>query len=327
MNSLWWLALPVLLLPVWWHRQKREQVKALPLATARFLPKAQPHQVRVWRWQDVLLLLVRCLLLLGVVAWLANPVVSWRGDTVLVAEGTDPAWAEREIAAAGMKDAEQVVMPAADALQWLGEHEREWSDQARLLVVGAVPMPAARPQFRHKVELRTAARPFAKTEHHVAIVGERAGEWRKLFAALGGPQRYVIQEAPDARTELVIWDSPQAPAAGVSAPLWWVVDEAAFPELRSAREVDGIRYADSARGRLWTSAAWPPKDADAARTLFDSWQRLHYAPVPYVAPPHALAPGKTRTAAEADGELRDLLLAAVLGLFALERILTHARRR
>lgn len=327
MNSLWWLALPVLLLPVWWHRQKREQVKALPLATARFLPKAQPHQVRVWRWQDVVLLLVRCLLLLGVVAWLANPVLPWRGDTVIVAEGTDPAWAEREIAAAGMKQAQRVVMPAAGALHWLGEHEREWGDDAKLLVVGAVPMPATKPQFRHKVELRTATRPFGSTEHHVAIVGERAGEWRKLFAALGGPQRYVIQETPDARTGLVIWDSPQAPAAGARAPLWWVVDEAAFPELRGAREVDGIRYADSARGRLWTSSAWPPKDADAARRLFDSWQRLHYAPVPYVAPPQALAPGKTRTAGEADGELRDLLLAAVLGLFAVERILTHARRR
>lgn len=327
MNSLWWFALPVLLLPVWWHRQKREQLKAQPLATARFLPKAQPHQVRVWRWKDIVLLLLRCLLLAGVIAWLANPVVAWRGDTVIVVEGTDPAWAGREIAAARMTEAQRVTMPAADALDWLARHEREWRGEARLLVVGAVPMSAAKPEFRHQVELRTAARPFARSEHHVAIVGERAGEWRKLFAALDGPQRYVIDDAPNARTELVIWDSAQAPAPSLKAPLWWIVDDAAFPELRSAREVDGMRYADSPRGRLWASAAWPPRDADAARQLFDTWQRLHYAPVPYVAPPQTLAPGKGRASADADGELRDMLLAAVAGLFALERILTHARRR
>ena len=43
MTSMWWFALPVLLLPIWWHRQKRERVKALPLATARFLPRAAHH--------------------------------------------------------------------------------------------------------------------------------------------------------------------------------------------------------------------------------------------------------------------------------------------
>ena len=45
--SLWWLALPILLLPIWWHRQKRESVQAVPLATARFLPAADPRQGRV----------------------------------------------------------------------------------------------------------------------------------------------------------------------------------------------------------------------------------------------------------------------------------------
>ena len=85
MTSLWWWALPVLLLPVWWHRQRRRQVQATPLGTARFLPKSAPRQLRAWRWVDLILLLVRCLLLATLVAWLADPVIAWRGDTVLAA--------------------------------------------------------------------------------------------------------------------------------------------------------------------------------------------------------------------------------------------------
>ena len=63
MNSLWWLALPTLLLPIWWHRKKRVQVAAEPMATARFLPRTEPRQMRVWRWADVILMILRCLLL------------------------------------------------------------------------------------------------------------------------------------------------------------------------------------------------------------------------------------------------------------------------
>ena len=57
MNALWWFALPVLLLPVWWHRRKRVQNQAALMATARFLPRTEPKQTRVWRWSDPLLLL------------------------------------------------------------------------------------------------------------------------------------------------------------------------------------------------------------------------------------------------------------------------------
>jgi len=327
MNSLWWLALPVLLLPIWWHRQKREQTRALPLATARFVPRAEPNQVRVWRWLDVFLLLVRCLLLAAVIAWLADPVLPWRRDTVLVAQGADAKWAGREIAAAGFKDAERIELPAPQVLAWLRSHEREWRGDARLLVVGDIPMPAALPHFDHGVELRTVAKPFARIEHHVAIVSDGADAWRRLFSALDGPQRYVIDEAPAAKTELIIWDKPQAPAANVHAPLWWVGDDTAFPELRNARQVDGMRYADSERGRLWSSPAWPPKDADSARLLFETWQRLHYAPVPYTAPSQVIGPSKVRQAGEVEGELRHLLAMLVVALFAVERILTHARRR
>jgi hypothetical protein len=114
---LWLLALPVLLLPVWWHRQKRQRIKAEPLATARFLPSAPPEQLRVWQWRDRILLLVRCLLLAALVAWLALVVFPWRGDTVLLDSGLDPAWAEQQIAAAGMAGAHRITLDEIGALE------------------------------------------------------------------------------------------------------------------------------------------------------------------------------------------------------------------
>jgi hypothetical protein len=327
MNSLWWLALPVLLLPVWWHRQKREQVDAEPLATARFLPRAQPREMRVWRWADVALLLVRCLLLACLVAWLADPVLPWRGDTVLVVPDTDAGWAAAQAGQAGFKDADKLALPSPDALGWFAQHEREWRADARVLAVGDVPMPAAQPRFRHKVELRTLARRFARSEHRVAIVSKRAGQWRKLFASLDGPQHYIVEDAPGAKTELVVWDVAGAPPPGLHAPLWWIGDASAFPELKNARTLDGLRYADSPRGRLWASDAWPPQDADAARALFETWQELHYAPVPFTAPPQVLPAGGSAVQAGAGGDLRGKLMMALVALFALERMLTHARRR
>src|SRR5471032_1980597 len=128
---LWWLALPVLLLPVWWHRQKRQRLKAEPLATARFLPSAAPEQLRVWQWRDRILLLVRCLLLVVMIAWLAATIFPWRGDTVLLDASTDKAWAGQQIAAAGMGAAPRIDLPP-NALQWLRQHERDWRPDARL---------------------------------------------------------------------------------------------------------------------------------------------------------------------------------------------------
>lgn len=326
MNKLWWLALPVLLLPVWWHRRKRERTEAAPLATARFLPRAEPQQRRVWHWAERLLLALRCLMLLCVVALLAGLSLPWRGDTVLVAPGTDPAWLEKQASEAGFAGARRMLLPASNPLGWLESHEREWRAGARLLVAGSVPMPAVQPRFRHRVELRTTAAPFAKSDHHVAVFSKRPGQWRALFAALDGPQRYLVTDTPGVQAELIVWDLPDAAPAGMRAPLWWIGDTAAFPELRDAPSVDGVRYADSARGRLWTSSAWPPRDADAARNLFETWQQLHYAPVAYTVPSQVLAPtGSTATASESS--LRGQLLLALAILFALERILAHARRR
>lgn len=323
MTNLWWFALPVLLLPIWWHRQKRERVKAVPLATARFLPRSDPQQQRVWQWVDRFLLLLRCLLLACLITWLADPVVPWRGDSVLVAAGTDPKWVQQQVEASGFTK----VDVASDPLTWFGRHEREWLGDAKVLVLGAVAMPAEKPRFRHQVELRTKPVPFAKTEHRIAIVSKRAAEWRALFAALSGPQRYLIDETISGKPELVIWDVPEAPPAALHAPLWWIGDASAFPELKNAKQVDGLHYADSTRGRLWHSEVWPPKDAASARRLFEDWQRLHYPPVAYVAAPQVLPADPAAPLGAGTRALRDMLSIALIALFALERIVTHASKR
>ncbi len=327
MTSLWWLALPLLLLPIWWHRQKRERAHSHPLATARFLPRTDPLDQRVWRWVERALLLVRLLLLATVIAWLADLVLPWRGDSVLVVPGTDSAWAAQQGLEAGFSKARRIDLATPDAFGWLAQHEREWRPDARILVLGSAPMPAAVPRLAHQVAVRSKPAPFAKSEHHVAIASKRASQWRALFTALDGPQHYVIDADPGAKSELVVWDLPDAPPAGLRAPLWWIGDATAFPELKNAPIVDGMRYADSARGRLWASDAWPAADADAARKLFETWQALHYAPVPYPVPAQLIAAAPIAAMAPASGALHYLMAYALMALFALERILAHAKRR
>jgi len=326
MNSLWWWALPVLILPILWHRQKREQTKAVPLATARFLPPSSPVQLRVWRWQDLFLLLLRCLLLATLIAWLADPVLPWRGDSVLVVPGADPAFVAKQLRDAGLTEARRIDLPNRDAYRWLHEHEREFDPQARLLLVGDVAMPAVLPRLQHAVVVRAQALPVAASEHHVAVYGQRIEEWRKLFAAIEGPQRYVLDAQAGLRTELVIWDTPQTPPPGLRAPLWWVVDTSAFPELEKTPQVDGLHYLDTPRGRLWNAAWLPPRDAGAVRTLFETWRRLHAGVSPHTAPPQAPLVDARTPAGPVGGALRDALSAALLVLFALERIATHVRR-
>jgi hypothetical protein len=325
--SSWWWALPVLLLPILWHRQKREQTRAAPLATARFLPASEPVQLRVWAWRDVLLLILRCLLLTALIALLADPVLPWRGDSVLIVPGADPAFVDQQVRDAGLAEARRIALPSRDAYRWLHEHEREFKPEARLLLAGDVAMPAELPRLRHAVTVRSQAVPAASLEHHVAIFSSRAGEWRKLFAALDGPQRYVLDEQAGAKTELLIWDVPQSPPAGLRAPLWWVADTAAFPELARAPQVDGLHYIDTPRGRLWSAAWLPPADAAAARTMFETWQRLHVGVRPVTAPPQAPRVDARAPAGPDGGALHDTLAAALLVLFALERMLTHVRRR
>ncbi|AVR98793.1 hypothetical protein [Pseudoduganella armeniaca] len=325
----WWAALPVLLLPLWWHRQKRQRTAAELLATARFLPSSAPQQRRIWRWTEVLLLLARLLLLVALIAWLAVTVFPWRGDTVLVAPGLPADWVEREVAAAGMAAAERLVsdVPALDRLR---RDEHEWRAGARILVLaraGTVPMPARPPRLAHHVTFRLApAAAAAPLTHRVVVAApaDRLARWQALFAAFGSAgARYEIAAAPDARTELVVWDRPEAAPAAWRAPHWW----RAGP-LAGQRVVAGhlqLAYADTPQGRVWTGMPWPPRDGAQAMALYAAWQALAVPPAPYPLPALALAPaGGSRAAGGARADWWPWLLA---GLFLTERLLAHARRR
>lgn len=326
--SAWWLALPVLLLPILWHRQKREQTRSAPLASARFLPASEPKQLRVWRWSDPLLLLLRCLLLLALIALLADLVLPWRGDSVLVVPGTDAPYVERQALAAGFKDAQRLALPNADAIDWLHAHEREFKPDARLLVVGDAAMPATPPHLRHALLLRANTKSVTTPlERHVAVFSERADAWRRLFAAAQGSWRIVVDDQAGPATQLLVWDLPGTPPANLRAPLWWVTDGHAFPELDKAALVDGMRVATGARGRVWQSDTWPPHDADAARALFAAWQRLQLGPQPYTMADQARVADAHAPAGSASGALREVLAAVLVVLFVLERMLTHVRRR
>ncbi|MYM41539.1 hypothetical protein GTP27_19720 [Pseudoduganella sp. CY13W] len=345
----WWLALPLLLLPWWWHRQKRQRLKAEPLATARFLPAAEPQQLRIWQWRDRLLLAARCLLLLALLAWLAATILPWRGDTVLLDQGADPAWAQQQIDAAGMAQAQRLDLPE-QPLRWLAAHEREWRATAHVLIVSRaerIAMPAHPPQFAHAVTLKVAsaagaAAPAASLPQEIvlATTPERAALWRALLAAFASAgtapgqsvQPLRVVETPGPATSLIIWDRPEAAPANWKALHWWQgaqVPAAGGQGAAGVLSFNGIslQYADTARGRVWTSAAFPPRDTEAAHALYESWQQLQAA----AAQPYGLASQHWASAVPAPGSAAEAqparwLAYLLLALFMIERILCHARR-
>lgn len=358
--ALWWLALPVLLLPVWWHRQKRQRVKSEPLATARFLPAAPPQTARIWRWEDLVLLALRCLLLAALIAWLAATTMPWRGDTVFISPALGartgaeaPAWIKQQIAAAGLVGAQQMPLPP-DALQWLQANESEWRPGARMLVLAeSIPMPAQLPPLAHSVDIRllpaaapspavalatpTAAMPRAQHSVVVAAPPEHLAAWRAMFAAFESADgsRYLIEDNPSAETELIVWDSPAVPPSGWRAPLWWLPRSgglAAFGATEAASQplaINGLQLqtASSPQGRLWISAAMPPQTADAARALYETWQSLTRPVQPYPMPAMQLAPRRNSPLAMPGTPPATWLAYLLLALFVLERLMTHVRRR
>lgn len=339
MQPLWWFALPVLLLPVWWHMRKRERTRTDILATARFLPAAAPQQQRVLRWSDVLLLLLRLALLAVLIAWLAVLVLPWKSDTVFIAPQLQASpWAEQQIQSAGMGGAVREPLPD-DLWNWLALNEHEWRPEARFLILtpGAA-MPALPPRLAHAIDLRLAPPPAAVSsvalpvaapgiaqrpprERHVAVSAppERMVRWQALFDAFGtaadGANRYIVSDGPLPATELIVWDRPGTePPSTWKAPLWW-------------RTAIANGQTPTPQGLVWSAPQWPLNDVDGARALYERWQQATARPASYPMPAQTIKAGRSKPLAAPLARSPEWLALALLALFAIERILAHARRR
>jgi hypothetical protein len=323
MQPMWWFALPLLLLPVWWHMRKRERTRTDLLATARFLPAAAPQQQRVLRWSDIPLLLVRMALLAALIAWLAVLAMPWKGDTVFIDASLESSpWAAQQMQSAGMAGAVRERLPA-DLWNWLALNEHEWRPGARFLVLTpGAPMPALRPRLAHGIDLRLApasARPAPRARHVVVVApAERIANWRALFAAFStaadGANRYVLSDTPSPATELIVWDHRDAdPPSSWKAPLWWRTSGA-----------DGQRA--TPQGLTWTATQWPLHDVDAARDLYERWQAATALPAAYPMQAQVIEAARGKPLPAPLTRSPDWLALALLALFAFERILSHVRR-
>lgn len=224
MNGAWWLALPVLLLPVLWHRRRKEQGEAAPLASARFLPPATPRRRHIWRWHARALLLARLLLLTLTIGWLADLMLAWRGDAVLIVAGTDPAWVQQQIKAAGFTSADQLTLPRGDIFGWLARHQREWQDDARLLLVGDLPMPASQPRLRNEVIVRSRAKNAAPVAPVVlAPAGALPQDAASARAAFERDQRLRYPMPPYLTPAQTLAASNAAASAPASGPLRYLL--------------------------------------------------------------------------------------------------------
>ena len=341
-----WLALPILMLPIWWHRQKRQRTRAKALATARFLPAAEPQQKRIWQWVERLLLVLRCAMLIALIALLADIVSPNRGDTVLIAEGLDQTWVAQQIQQAHLQQAQQVKFCASAScapiqlakhqsiLSWLSLHEEQWSKPARILILAQdihVNMPAQQTPFAHQVELRlqpTTKMPES-VDHHITVVSERAERWRALFksyeSAGVGNARYIIATHPNAKTELIIWESAAAPDASWRATNWWLSDGKAFPGVKIDTEYGSASYADSAVGRLYLSD-WHINEESDARNLYSLWQKMQPAPEPFLAYSQIFPVIEIKARDVLGGQWTSAIGWLLALLFSIERILSHARR-
>ncbi|MFZ6799358.1 hypothetical protein [Undibacterium sp. Di24W] len=369
MSAYWWLLLPLIILPIMWLRQKRESSLRQSLATAKFLAAASPHMVQVWRWQAWLLLILRCLLLLIAIAYLASIFMRWRGDTVLIASGSDSAWVEQQINASKMQDAKRMSFCAniscdiqsTQILYWLEQHQSWWKESARLLVLGdanQIRLNAQSPQLAQALEVKVRppsnANKQEKTkpaDHYIALHSDRAAAWQHMFTAFAAAGRadhnYVWQQAPDAQTELVIWDSTQAVPqnwkTNSKAHLWWLSSSAGIVNDQATEEkhpglqslADGktfIKQFKTAESRYWlmqSGSDWPISlnDRQNAKKLFEAWQVMSLKVQDYPATSFTLPASKNAIPLQQQENTRDVLLVLLLCIFALERILTHVGRR
>lgn len=366
--AFWWLLLPVVLLPIWWHRQRRLNPKILTLATAKFLASATPQRKPIWRWRDWILLLLRCLILLCMLALLAGWFLSWRGDTVLLAPDLDPQWVRQELKKSGMQEAQQSVFCAQAAceihtdnlLSWLEQQQAQWRPQARILILARADqlrMNAQAPQIAHALQIRIAPSPrhpavaTNRSKLPIAVASDRLPEWQRLIAAFNlatnsatnsatkTDQEWIVSEKITHDTVLAIWDRAEPPESGWRAPLLWLITEGkgntqqsdAASQRWRALAISSSQQANMQVWQLDLRQANPLQNIEVAKQLFEAWQSVR--PQPLSLPMqnqdrNAVSAPTLRQTGDANLEpaWQQLLLAALVLLFVLERSIVHARR-
>lgn len=256
----WWLALPTVLLPLWWHRQRQKQQHVFPLASAQFLPTAEPQTVQVWRWRDLILLLLRLAMLLCLIALMAQFIRGQRGDTVFVSKKANGAWVAAQIAQLKQQSRSLEVMDYCEhapcdiqtdsIFAWLEQHQAQWQDTSRWYLLAAeteLSMPAQVPRFKPAFELRIAPRLNAGKDTASAaplqtvpvyLNTARADEWRKWFqifeVSSRGQLHFVFEDAVRSEVQLIVWEQEFPPAERLKAPLWWTTNRSLLQGAQTA---------------------------------------------------------------------------------------------
>lgn len=362
---MWWLLLPLLGLPIWWHRQRRHTQKIKTLATTKFLPSAPPQLLRVWRWRDILLLILRCLMLTTLLAILAGLFWSWRGDTVFIAKNLDAKWVQNTLQESGFEHAQKIIyctendqdsaceVHTHDLLFWLAQQQAQWQPQARWLVLATadqLPMSGTKPVLQHEVSIRIAPRdinkPTKKTQMFIAINSARMDEWRRLFSAFEAAgtanQTFILSEKYEPQAALVIWDQALPLDNKWIAPLiWQTVDKeisldknieiSTNPYLKSLQITDSI-YKNS-QNEVWTQVwsvnrktDWPLQGIEDAKKLFEAWQSVNSVGTAMQSQTIKIDKHSRPSITAIETNLQNYLLSLFIILFAIERSLTHVRR-
>lgn len=365
-NALWWLLLPLIALPIWWHRLRRQSLKIHTLATAQFLAASAPQRRPVWRWRDWILLLLRCLILLTMLAILAAWYVSSRGDTVLIGRGLDPEWVKQELQASGMQQAPQRAFCSTaeceirtdDLLFWLEQQQTLWHPQSTILILASpdqLRMRGQAPQIAHNLQIRIAPVRSSNLQKknlvHIAIKSDRLPAWRRLFdgfeVAAQADQAFVLSDKITPSTSLAIWDLAAPADLNWRAPLTWLVEEksdasaqtssnlnAEFesPLLQSLQIHSSITKVGQKPIQIWQMTMQkenPLQNIDAAKRLFEAWQSVQPRAQRITMQSLDLAASKRAEGLsnqEAASPWQQILLACLILLFVLERGLAHARR-
>lgn len=371
----WWLALPMLILPLWWHRQRRQQDSAQSLATARFLPASDPRLQSVWRWRQILLLLLRLLMLLCLLALIAGIFYRGRSDTIFVSRLADKSWVQQQLNEVNKQSslpwsAAKVVefcpeteceIASDNILHWLALHQHEWQANSRWLVLAdpaATRMSAIEPDFQQSIELRVEPNTVKQRTTHaetvnVLVKSSRYPEWQAWFKAfeqsLDGRIKFELREQLEKSfklpIELVIWESPLAPAAELNARLWWIRDQSTFSERGKDLDTNesvkafGITVFDTKQGRVWLLSEkhdWPLHDLLQAKRLFEFWRSVQAQRQTFPAQSLRL-PAKPQLAGSTAEQIAEHMreqkpnldmvwIWALIALFCAERMVNHARR-